>query len=141
MLTEWCSLGLEIELIQKDFSFPLCLAHNISPAIQNSTVSDKDQNRKCGIQPSGLDEDWVRGLVMRKPKAHSQQAEHSWGAECLNSRALRANQPSCCCNSSLVISLHVDHMWLHFNMSYITLTITGIDSKVCVGLLSATVHK
>lgn len=73
------------------------------------------------------------GLVMRKPKAHSQQAEHSWGAECLNSRASRANQPSdACCNSSLVISLHVDHIWLHFNMSYITVTITGIDSKVCV---------
>jgi len=63
------------------------------------------------------------------------------GSRMLEQQSFESQQPSFCCNSSLVISLHVDHMWLHFNMSYITLTITGIDSKVCVCLLSATVHK
>jgi len=41
-LTECCSLGLEKEPIQKDISFPLCLAHNISPAIQELYCYGKD---------------------------------------------------------------------------------------------------
>lgn len=59
MLTEYFLFGLGIELIQKDISFPIHLAHNISP-VKNCTV--RDLNRKCGTQPPGLDEDgdvWV----------------------------------------------------------------------------------
>lgn len=83
LLTQWWSLGLSIELIQKGISFPLGVAYSISPAIRILHWQRTEiRTGSVGHNPPAWMRDGVCGLVMREPKAHSQQAEHSWGAEC-----------------------------------------------------------